>query len=35
MALEGSKVAGLEDKGHITATFADTLSGAFLTMQLL
>ena len=38
MALQGSKRiegAGLGDKRQITATFADTLSGAFLPMQLL
>ena len=38
MAPEGSRgveVAGLGDKRQITATFADTLSGAFLPMQLL
>lgn len=38
MAPEGSKgvkVSGLGDKRQTTATFADTLSGAFLPMQLL
>ena len=38
MAAEESRrveVAGLGDKRQITATFADTLSGAFLPMQLL
>ena len=38
MAPQGSKrveVAGLGDKRQLTATFADTLSGAFLPMQLL
>ena len=38
MAPYGSRrvaVAGLRDKRQITATFADTLSGAFLPMQLL
>ena len=38
MAPEGSKrveVAGLGDKRQVTATFADTLSGEFLPMQLL
>ena len=38
LAPEGGRrveVAGLGDKRQITATFADTLSGAFLAMQLL